>query len=121
MSGYDKDLAILEKVLMYCGEIDDTVKRFGDDFEIFEKDVVYRNACALCILQIGELCKALSLDFRKTHAGMPWSQIRGMRNVVAHAYGAISVQTTWDTIQQDIPALRDFCGEILKENKKEVV
>ncbi len=37
-----------------------------------------------------------------------------MRNIVAHAYGSISVQMTWETIEQDIPALRAFCLEALK-------
>ena len=36
-----------------------------------------------------------------------------MRNVVAHAYGSISIQTTWETIEQDIPALRAFCRDAL--------
>lgn len=45
---------------------------------------------------------------------MPWRQIRGMRNVVTHAYGSISIQTTWDTIKQDIPKLREFCEKCLQ-------
>ena len=44
---------------------------------------------------------------------MPWNEIRGMRNVMAHAYGSISIQTTWEAIEQDIPALKAFCLEVL--------
>ena len=74
---------------------------------------MYRNACAMCILQIGELAGHFSPEFRSSHGQMPWNEIRAMRNVVAHAYGSISIQTTWETIEQDIPALRAFCRDAL--------
>ena len=67
----------------------------------------------MCILQIGELGGHLSPEFRAAHREMPWEEIRGMRNVMAHAYGSISVQTTWETIEQDIPLLKKFCDRVL--------
>ncbi len=50
-----KDLSIIEHILVYCAEIEQTVARFGDNFESFETDKIYRNAATMCILQIGEL------------------------------------------------------------------
>ena len=50
---------------------------------------------------------------------MPWNEIRAMRNIVAHAYGSISVQMTWETIEKDIPALKAFCGNALRERERE--
>lgn len=50
-----KDLSIIEHILAYCTEIEQTVTRFGDTFESFEMDKIYRNAATMCILQIGEL------------------------------------------------------------------
>ena len=41
--------------------------------------------------------------------------IKAMRNVVVHAYGSISVQTTWETIEQDIPVLKAFCERVMTE------
>ena len=108
-----RDNSILEHMLSYCIDSEDTVQRFGDSYEAFSRDKAYRNACAMCILQIGELAGHLSADFRAAHADMPWKAIRGMRNVVAHAYADISFQTTWDTIKNDIPALKNFCTESL--------
>ena len=93
--------------------IEETTARFGNSLEAFSVDKPYRNTCAMCILQIGELDGHLSQEFRTEYWQMPWNEIRGMRNVVAHAYGSISVQTTWEAIEQDIPALKRFCEEIL--------
>lgn len=115
MEPTERDRNILEHIISYCDDISDTVQRFGNSYECFQGDKVYRNACALCILQIGELVGNLSLDFRSTHPEMPWNEMRAMRNIVAHAYGSISVQTTWETIETDIPKLKIFCEKALKE------
>lgn len=109
----ERDQSILVHIISYCRDIEDTVQRFGGSLEAFSNDKAYRNACAMCILQIGELGGHLSQEFRSSHPQMPWSEIKGMRNVMAHAYGSISIQTTWEAIEQDIPALKDFCISVL--------
>ena len=57
----DRDKAILQKIGDYCQQIEQTVARFGADFETYCADHVYRNACCMCILQIGELVR-MALD-----------------------------------------------------------
>ncbi len=109
MMAIDRDKNILNHMIGYCEEIEDTVARFGNAYEIFADDSAYRNACALCILQIGELSGHLSEQFRKENAHIPWQQIRGMRNIVAHAYGSVDKKSIWQTMIEDIPALKEFC------------
>ena len=111
----ERDVNIIRHTLAYCEDILETAERFGRSIEAFRADKAYRNACAMCILQIGELAGHLSPEFRAGHPQMPWNEIKAMRNVVAHAYGSISVQMTWETIEQDIPALREFCDRVLEE------
>lgn len=108
-----KDLSIIEHILAYCTEIEQTVTRFGDTFESFETDKIYRNATTMCILQIGELAGRLSPEFTAAHPDVPWRSIKGMRNVAAHAYGSISIPDVWDTITADIPMLKAYCKKIL--------
>ena len=67
-------------------------------------NAVYRNAVALCILQIGELVGNLSDEFKAEHTVMPWRQIKLMRNIVAHRYGTVDHSITWDVVENDIPA-----------------
>ena len=74
----ERDKSIVEHMLSYCVDIEETVQRFGDSYEAFLGDKAYRNACAMCILQIGELAGHLSADFRAAHGEMPWKEIRGM-------------------------------------------
>ena len=53
MKPLDRDISILEHIVDYCGQIELTIQRFGDNQETFQNDRIYRNASALCILQIG--------------------------------------------------------------------
>lgn len=112
----ERDRSILEHIVSYCNDIEETVLRFGNSYGAFSSDKAYRNACAMCILQIGELGGNLSSEFRLSHPQMPWSEIKGIRNVMAHAYGSISIETTWETIESDIPALKRFCLAVLDED-----
>ena len=68
----DRDAGILEHIVSYCEQIELTVERFGDSYDIFQTDAIYRNAAALCILQIGELVGKLTEDFRNSHDAIPW-------------------------------------------------
>ncbi len=71
----ERDENILIHMLGYCDDIFNAVHRFGDSIEAFGSDKAYRNACAMCILQIGELAGHLSADFRAEHRRMPWNEI----------------------------------------------
>lgn len=114
MKPLDRDHSILEHIVSYCDQIEQTVERFGDDYSVFQTDPIYRNAVALCILQIGELVGKLSETFRAQHAEIPWRQIKAMRNIVAHSYGTVDAEITWEVIRGDIPQLKAFCQETLQ-------
>lgn len=115
----ERDLRILEHMLSYCEQIEETIRRFGNSSSIFQQDAIYRNAAALCILQIGELVGNLSDDFRIQHPSVPWRQIKSMRNIVAHRYGKIDPDTTWEIMTEDIPALKQFCLSVLGAQKED--
>lgn len=113
MTPPDRDSAILEHIISYCGQIAQTVEHFGADYAVFTASPIYRNAVALCILQIGELVGKLSDEFRKTHPGVPWRQIKATRNIVAHNYGSVDPESTWEIVTADIPELEQYCRAVL--------
>ena len=108
-----RDHSVLRHIISYCDQIDETVAHFGEGYERFVGSAVYRNAVALCILQIGELVGKLTDEFKEQYPDIPWKQIKAMRNIVAHSYGTVDPETTWEIVNEDIPALRKFCEEIL--------
>lgn len=109
MNGSERDLGILRHILNYCEQIEETVERFGTDCDIFLQDSVYHNAVSLCILQIEELAGNLTEEFRASHPGIPWREIKLMRNIVAHRYGTVDHAITWDVVVNDIPVLKEYC------------
>jgi uncharacterized protein with HEPN domain len=111
----ERDPDILRHIVSYCEQIEDTIARFGNDFEAFRTDTIYRNAAALCVLQIGELVGKLSDEFRIYHCSVPWRQIKAMRNIIVHDYGTVDPDITWEVITSDIPALKEYCQDVLKE------
>lgn len=118
MKPLDRNISILEHIVDYCNQIAETIQRFGNSYDVFSKDTIYRNAAAMCVLQIGELAGKLTDDFRAAYPGAPWRQIKGMRNIVAHSYGTVDPETTWEILTEDIPALKVYCTGIIEESHK---
>ena len=110
----ERDFSIIEKMAQYCAEIEEAHHSFGRSFARFSSSSLYRNAVCLCIMQIGELVNHLSEDFKQQHDDIPWRQIRGMRNIVAHEYGHIDVDVVWATATEGLAQIRQFCESVLK-------
>ena len=51
---------------------------------------------------------------------MPWKDIKGMRDWVAHGYGTIDLDKVWDTALNGITPLKNYCKYILSIEKSSV-
>ncbi len=111
-----RECNILQHILNYCTGIKETVARFGDSFDTFCEDRDYRNSVAMGVMQIGELSTHLSEEFKTSYPDIPWKDIRGMRNVVAHHYGKIDETILFEIVQRDISPLAEKVGQILADN-----
>ena len=114
-----RDIAVLEKIVVYCDQLEETKKRFGNTYIALQNDPIYRNAAAMCILQIGELTKYLSEDFKSKFSRIPWTKIKNMGNIAAHYYGSFDMGILWSTMNEDIESLRDYCHECIAELSRE--
>ena len=116
----NRDQSILQHIKSHCTDIEGFIGRFGRDLDIFISDKAYFNAVSMGILQIGELAGSLSEEYRaKTSEMIPWSNIKGMRNIVAHDYGSVDEELLWETATEDIPVLLQFCSSELERMNKE--
>ena len=116
----NRDQSILQHIKGHCEDIEGFLERFGKDFDIFTSDKAYFNAVSMGILQIGELAGSLSEEYRaETSRKIPWSNIKGMRNIVAHDYGSVDEELLWETATEDIPVLLQFCSSELERMNKE--
>ncbi len=90
--------------------------------ELYLADVTYWTFCETPLLQdgvmhrleiIGEASRNLSDAFLEVHLDIPWQDIIGMRNRIAHAYFAVDLRAVWDTAKTDIPALKEWIIGVL--------
>ena len=109
-----KEKGLLLSIIKHCNKITEkmnflTRKQFDDDEDIVQ--IICFN-----ILQIGELAKNFEPDFIKKYNGVPWKQIKGMRDRVAHGYDTIDLDRVWNTAFNDIDPLLAYCQTILEES-----
>ena len=108
-----EDVLIIRKMIKYCNDIDILMKRFNMDYEQYKTDISFQYACNMCIIQIGELANRLSDEVKETNKDIPWRAIRGMRNLHAHDYENVDLEIVWNTLAEDIPALKGTLEKLL--------
>jgi len=54
-------------------------------------------------------------EITSRYPSIPFAQIYGMRNRVAHGYFAVSLPMIWDSVQVDVPELRQQIAKVLEE------
>ena len=88
----------------------------GIDEQEFKANLDIREIVCFNIFQIGELAKNLPDELLGKYNKVPWKDIKGMRDWVAHGYGSLDLVKTWNTATKDIKILKDYCEKILKDN-----
>ena len=67
---------------------------------------------------IGEAVKHISSDLRSGHPDIPWKQIAGMRDEMIHEYFGVDLTIVWDTVQNDLPKLKQTIDQCVSELNK---
>jgi uncharacterized protein with HEPN domain len=106
-----REVGLLKSILKHCNKIQIKISTLTR--EQFDKDEDIREIICFNIFQIGELAKNLSPEFVRQYGGVPWKQIKGMRDKIGHGYGTIDLDRIWDTALLDIPPLKAYCENIL--------
>lgn len=85
-----------------------------DDFRDNEEK---QSAILYQIIVMGEAAKRLSPEIRATTSHVPWKEIAGMRDILAHQYDRININTLWDVIQRDIVELEALIMPLIEANE----
>ena len=78
----------------------------GFDLQSFLGDERTKRAVCMTLINIGELVKNLSDEFRMAHNHIPWRAISGLRDITAHKYQTLRREDVWLTATRDIPQLK---------------
>ena len=108
----------LERVRHMVEAIDAAVSYVaGLDKPAFAADKRTQQAVVYNLLILGEAATHLSQafpEFVAAHPSIPWTAMRGMRNRMAHGYFEIDLNIVWDTVQNDLPALRSMLAPLAR-------
>jgi len=74
--------------------------------EDFHKDPKTQSAVIMQPMLIGEIAKKIS-DQTKESIDLPWKNIVGFRDMAIHNYFSMDLDIVWNTVQEDIPTLKE--------------
>lgn len=91
------------------------ILNFGQDLsrEDLSDNVEKQSAILYQIIVIGEATKRLSQDFRRIHPEVPWDDMAGMRDRLAHQYDRVNLEVVWTVVRSDIPMLLSLITPLL--------
>ncbi|MCD6526720.1 MAG: DUF86 domain-containing protein [Desulfuromonas sp.] len=96
------------------------IKTYTDGYSLddFLDDRKTQDAVIRNLEIIGQALKDFGVDaLVENMPQMPWHQICGMRNVLAHEYLGVDVVLVWETVQSQLEALQNALENIPKLHK----
>ncbi|MEW6625002.1 MAG: HepT-like ribonuclease domain-containing protein [Bacillota bacterium] len=80
----NRDLQIVKKILSEVTIVEALIDGFN--LEKFLKDERTKRAACMTLINIGELVKNLTEEFKSKYNLIPWRAIAGMRDITVHKY-----------------------------------
>jgi uncharacterized protein with HEPN domain len=110
----------MHRDLSYLSDISESIKlaiNYLEDitFENFEKNTALQDAVIRRIEIIGETSNRISKAVQDKYDYLPWSEMKGMRNLLIHEYDYIDLREVWNTVKNDLPALIKEIDKILNK------
>lgn len=91
----------------------------GMTFDQFWDDSRTRDAVAMRLTVVGEAARNVSAAAAAKLPAVPFHQMRGLRNRMAHAYGQVDFREVWKITQQDLQPLVDALRRHLAAEDRE--
>lgn len=107
-----KDRIILNKIIDEINIVLDAVT--GMSFADFDSDELFKRGVCMTVINIGELVKNLSPEFRGIYTNIPWRDIAGFRDVAANKYQTLDMMDVFDTVSNDFLVLKQGIQKILQ-------
>ena len=93
-----EDSIFIEHILESIDAIENFSK--GSTLGLLHKNRLKRSAIVRELEIIGEASKNISSNLKKKHRDIPWKQIAGTRDLIAHRYFGVNLEIVWDIIKK---------------------
>ena len=109
--------------LVYLRHILDAIHRIEEYIEGVEyEDFMNNNLIQAGVMReieiTGEATKGLMQGFKEKYPDIPWKKMSGMRDKLIHDYFGVDLDAVWDTVEKDIPLLKDKIKDIIEKEGK---
>lgn len=101
----------LDDAIEYCDKAQIFVENMT--FQEFVNDEKTFLAVTRALEIIGEALKNVPDDLKSKFQHIPWREIIGFRNTVAHAYFGIDAKIVWNAAKEDTKYLKALLNEII--------
>lgn len=85
----------------------------GVEKTVFLQNDILQDAVMRQVEIIGEASSRISDEMQEKHPNLPWFEMRAIRNKIVHDYLEINTDIIWDTVQSDLPPLKNQIKNIL--------
>ena len=87
----------------------------GQSLTTLLEDPLRADALVFNLLVIGEAAGYVPKDLRSNYPEVPWRQIVGLRNVIAHQYFQIDLEIVWDIVESELEMLEQTVRVMLSD------
>jgi uncharacterized protein with HEPN domain len=90
--------------------------RKKNSFDVFLEDEPLIRAACRSLEIIGEASSKIHPDLKAKYPLVAWREMSDLRNKIIHHYFGVDYDIVWDTIQNNIPHLKEWI-EIVKKRE----
>lgn len=78
-----------------------------------KEDPLLHDALLFQFVVIGEAVKHLSRETRESAPEIPWTDIAGLRDLIAHEYFRIDIHRVLEIVERDLPQLEQALNNLI--------
>jgi uncharacterized protein with HEPN domain len=107
----------LEDILDNIGLIKDYTR--GASHDSFVQDRKTQDAVERCLARISEAASKLESAAEALIPDQPWSEIRGIGNIIRHEYDTVDPDIVWNIINRDLDSLKNSIEAALEKLRRQ--
>lgn len=110
-----KDPTVFLKHVLECINL---IEKYSKNLskEDFKSNIELQDAIIRRLEIIGEATRNLPDEFKSNYSDIQWKQIIAARNILAHFYFGIDLNTIWNIVKNDLPQLKKQVESMLEDD-----